>query len=61
MRIDSAGMPVSDDPPPPPELLRTCPGCGVATWPDVAPNGTVRARHCITCQLKIDRERGLDL
>jgi hypothetical protein len=61
VRIDSAGLPVYDDEPPPRDLLRTCPGCGVATWPHVSPDGQVRARHCIACQLKIDREDGYDL
>jgi hypothetical protein len=62
MRIDSAGMPVPDDqPPPPPDLLRRCPGCATPTWPDVSPDGTVRARRCISCQLAVDREAGLDL
>ena len=61
MRIDHAGIPVPADTPPPRDLLRMCPGCGAPTWPDISPSGEIRARHCIPCQIAIDRQNGHDL
>jgi hypothetical protein len=55
MRIDSAGMPVPDEPAPPrrgPEWW--CPLCSAPTWPGVNYADDVIARCCVPCQAVVD-------
>lgn len=54
MRIDSAGIPLPDDPPEPLDMRWLCPLCGAATWPHTTPDGKAAPTLCVPCRIAHD-------